>query len=74
VGAQYDWAAVIDFNRPHPVVGRGAGIFLHANGRGATAGCVSVPHATMRTVMRLLSAAAHPRIAIGPATWLDRRG
>ena len=26
-----------------PVRNRGAGIFLHVDGRGATAGCVSVP-------------------------------
>ncbi|SCD94018.1 hypothetical protein GA0115246_108276 [Streptomyces sp. SolWspMP-sol7th] len=32
--------------------GRGAGIFLHVNGKGATAGCVSVPAATMRTLLR----------------------
>ena len=30
---------------------RGAGIFLHVNGRGATAGCVSVPRSFMRSTM-----------------------
>lgn len=35
--AQYAHALVIDFNYERPVRGRGAGIFLHVNGRGATA-------------------------------------
>ena len=61
---QYRYAVVVDFNRPDPVPGRGAGIFLHVNGTGATAGCVSVPLATMTTVIRWLSPGQHPRIAI----------
>jgi L,D-peptidoglycan transpeptidase YkuD (ErfK/YbiS/YcfS/YnhG family) len=44
-GEQYRWSLVIDFNRPEPVRRRGAGIFLHVNGAGATAGCVSTPRA-----------------------------
>ncbi|WP_129307230.1 hypothetical protein [Streptomyces sp. L2] len=45
--------------------GRGAGIFLHVNGSGATAGCVSVPRATMGRIMGWITPSAHPRIAIG---------
>ncbi len=30
---------------------RGAGIFLHVNGGGATAGCVSAPRPFLRTLM-----------------------
>jgi L,D-peptidoglycan transpeptidase YkuD (ErfK/YbiS/YcfS/YnhG family) len=70
MGAQYDYVAVINFNRPSPVVGRGAGIFLHANGTGLTLGCVSVAHDRMRSILRWLSPQAHPRIIIGPASWL----
>ena len=70
MGAQYDYAAVIDFNRPHPVVGRGAGIFLHAFGSGATGGCVSVSLDHMRTALRWLRPALHPMIVIGPSAWL----
>jgi L,D-peptidoglycan transpeptidase YkuD (ErfK/YbiS/YcfS/YnhG family) len=70
MGHQYDYAAVIDFNRPRPVVGRGAGIFLHAYGDVTTVGCVSVPRATMRALLRWMDPAAHPRIAIGPVGWL----
>ena len=44
---------------------RGAGIFLHVNGRGATAGCVSVPRWFMRSTMVRLDPARVPVIAIG---------
>jgi L,D-peptidoglycan transpeptidase YkuD (ErfK/YbiS/YcfS/YnhG family) len=60
----YQYAVVIDFNRWPAVRYRGAGIFLHVNGTGATAGCVSVPLATMVTVLRWLDPSMHPRIAI----------
>jgi L,D-peptidoglycan transpeptidase YkuD (ErfK/YbiS/YcfS/YnhG family) len=70
MGAQYDYAAVIDFNRPHPVVGRGAGIFLHAYGSGSTAGCVSIPGAAMRAVLQGLHRWTDPHILIGPGSWL----
>ncbi|GGO89862.1 L,D-transpeptidase family protein [Wenjunlia tyrosinilytica] len=61
---QYAKALVIDFNRWPAVPGRGAGIFLHVNGRGATAGCVSVPRATMDKIMKWAEPGRHPRIAI----------
>jgi len=70
MGTQYDYAAVIDFNRPKPVIGRGAGIFLHVFGRGATGGCVSVSLGHMAAVMRWLDPKASPRIVIGQSTWL----
>ncbi|WP_372345848.1 L,D-transpeptidase [Streptomyces sp. KL116D] len=62
---QYAKALVIDFNRWPATPGRGAGIFLHVNGSGATAGCVSVPRATMDRIMGWVQPGAHPRIAIG---------
>ncbi|MFD5570317.1 L,D-transpeptidase family protein [Streptomyces cadmiisoli] len=62
---QYAKALVVNFNRWPAVPGRGAGIFLHVNGSGATAGCVSVPKATMDQFMNWISPSAHPRIAIG---------
>jgi L,D-peptidoglycan transpeptidase YkuD (ErfK/YbiS/YcfS/YnhG family) len=60
----YQYVVVIDFNRWPAVRQRGAGIFLHVNGAGSTAGCVSVPLPTMVAILRWLSPAAHPRIAI----------
>jgi L,D-peptidoglycan transpeptidase YkuD (ErfK/YbiS/YcfS/YnhG family) len=62
---QYEWAVVLDFNYAQQVRHRGAGIFLHVNGRGATAGCVSVPRPLMRQVMAWLDPDRDPRIAIG---------
>ncbi|MGW1002397.1 L,D-transpeptidase family protein [Streptomyces sp. NPDC002520] len=62
---QYAKALVINFNRWPATPGRGAGIFLHVNGNGATAGCVSVPRATMDQIMGWIRPGAHPRIAIG---------
>ncbi|MFI0927320.1 L,D-transpeptidase [Streptomyces sp. NPDC021012] len=64
-GTQYAYALVIGFNYERPVRGRGAGIFLHVNGRGATAGCVSVPAEAMRAVLAWADPARRPHIAVG---------
>ena len=64
-GRQYAWSIVIDFNRPDPVKHRGSGIFLHVNGDGATAGCVSTPRWFMRKAMKKLQPRLQPVIAIG---------
>jgi L,D-peptidoglycan transpeptidase YkuD (ErfK/YbiS/YcfS/YnhG family) len=44
----------------------GSAIFLHVNGAGNTAGCVSVSRPDMITLLRWLDPAAHPRIVMGP--------
>ncbi|MFT4264556.1 MAG: L,D-transpeptidase family protein [Nocardioides sp.] len=62
--SQYEYAFVTSFNAAQ-VRRRGFAIFLHVNGRGATAGCVSVPQAVMRRLFRALTPAGHPVIAIG---------
>ena len=62
---QYGRALVIGFNYRHPVRGRGAGIFLHVNGKGATAGCVSVPAGAMARILAWVRPARNPHIAIG---------
>ena len=62
---QYAHAVLIDFNYAKPVKGRGAGIFLHVNGSGATAGCVSVPADAMTSILAWLRPAAAPHIVIG---------
>lgn len=64
---QYAYALVIGFNYERPVRGRGAGIFLHVNGRAATAGCVSVPGDAMRRIVKWADPARGPHIAIGTA-------
>ena len=44
---QYEYAINTSFNLDQ-VRHRGAGIFFHVNGRGATAGCVSAPRWFLR--------------------------
>jgi L,D-peptidoglycan transpeptidase YkuD (ErfK/YbiS/YcfS/YnhG family) len=62
---QYAHALLVDFNYPKPVRGRGAGIFLHVNGRAATAGCVSVPADAMRRILAWADPARSPHLAVG---------
>ena len=62
---QYEYAIVTGFNYAAQVRHRGAGIFLHVNGRGATAGCVSAPRWFLRRAMAELDAGLRPVIAIG---------
>lgn len=61
----YAHVLVVGFNYDRPVRGRGAGIFLHVNGRGATAGCVSVPAEAMRRILAWADPARRPHIAVG---------
>jgi L,D-peptidoglycan transpeptidase YkuD (ErfK/YbiS/YcfS/YnhG family) len=61
---QYRISVVTDFNIKQ-VRHRGAGIFLHVNGAGATAGCVSAPGIFMDKLMRVLDPARVPVIAVG---------
>ncbi|MGW6024529.1 L,D-transpeptidase family protein [Streptomyces sp. NPDC055099] len=65
---QYTHALVISFNYDRPVRGRGAGIFLHVNGRGATAGCVSVPGGAMARILDWAEPERRPHMAIGTAS------
>ncbi|MCL2540944.1 MAG: hypothetical protein FWE71_00620 [Nocardioidaceae bacterium] len=60
---QYEWAIVTSFNR-NQVRHRGAGIFLHVNGSGATAGCVSGPRWFIRDLIGKLAPDGHPVIAV----------
>ncbi|GAB3772997.1 L,D-peptidoglycan transpeptidase YkuD (ErfK/YbiS/YcfS/YnhG family) [Nocardioides ginsengisegetis] len=61
---QYEWSIVTSFNH-RQVRHRGAGIFLHVNGSGATGGCVSAPRPFIRRLMARLDPARVPVIAIG---------
>jgi L,D-peptidoglycan transpeptidase YkuD (ErfK/YbiS/YcfS/YnhG family) len=61
---QYEWSLVTDFNAEQ-VRHRGSGIFLHVNGRGPTAGCVSAPRRFVRALVRLLDPARVPVVGIG---------
>ncbi|MCW2869132.1 MAG: Secreted protein [Streptomyces oryziradicis] len=69
---QYRWALVIGFNYHKRVENRGAGIFLHVNGRGTTAGCVSVPASAMRRILQWADPDSAPYIAIGTTSGATR--
>ena len=62
---QYEYSVVIGFNYDQPVRHRGSGIFLHVNGDGATAGCVSARRWFLKAVLNRLEPSAEPVIAIG---------
>lgn len=66
----YPFLAVVEFNMRPVVRGRGSGIFLHAMKRSATNGCISIEKPALRKVLRWLSPAAKPQIAIGTRTSL----
>ncbi|MBB6626861.1 L,D-transpeptidase family protein [Nocardioides sp. KIGAM211] len=61
---QYEYAVTTSFNHTQ-VRHRGGAIFLHVNGRGATAGCVSAPRWFLRRLLGRLDADRVPVIAIG---------
>ncbi|WP_151081417.1 L,D-transpeptidase family protein [Nocardioides cynanchi] len=61
---QYEYSVVTSYNHDQ-VRHRGAGIFLHVNGPGATAGCVSAPRRFLRRLMWRLDPAEHPVMAVG---------
>ncbi|QLQ39082.1 L,D-transpeptidase family protein [Micromonospora robiginosa] len=75
----YTHFAVITYNMaptvPKPVPNAGSGIFLHEFSKtpsGPTAGCVSLSHADLVTVLRWLDPAAQPRIVMCPLDSLGR--
>lgn len=55
---QYDYVIVVNFNRAPDAQRpyRGAGIFIHVRGSGATAGCVAVSSSEMVTMLRTMRA------------------
>jgi L,D-peptidoglycan transpeptidase YkuD (ErfK/YbiS/YcfS/YnhG family) len=61
---QYEFSIVTSYNRAQ-VRHRGAGIFLHVNGSGATAGCVSAPRWFVRKLMVRLQPRQVPLMAVG---------
>lgn len=61
---QYEWSIVTGFNG-RQVRHRGSGIFLHVNGSGATAGCVSAPRWFIKSLINRLDPDRKPVIAIG---------
>jgi len=62
---QYELSINTSFNYYAQVRHRGAGIFLHVNGRGATAGCASATRRFMGAAITRLDPERVPLIAIG---------
>ena len=62
---EYEYSIVTSFNYRHRVHYRGAGIFLHVNGGGPTAGCASAPRWFLRKTLATLDPDLRPVIAIG---------
>lgn len=60
---RYEWSLVMDFNRG-PVGHRGAGIVLHVNGSGTTAGCVSAPRWFIHRLIGRIDAGKNPVVAV----------
>jgi L,D-peptidoglycan transpeptidase YkuD (ErfK/YbiS/YcfS/YnhG family) len=74
---QYAYAAFIGFNTGSskvlpPARPSGSGIFLHVNGTGYTAGCVSIPRSSLVAILKWLDPAAKPHIAIGNSASITR--
>jgi len=68
----YRHFAVITYNMPDPVPGKGSAIFLHEGTGGPTAGCVSLGSADLVNILTWLDPARMPRIVMAPVHVLDR--
>jgi L,D-peptidoglycan transpeptidase YkuD (ErfK/YbiS/YcfS/YnhG family) len=64
VTPQYDYFAVIEYNRQPVVAGRGSAIFLHVSIGAPTTGCVAIPRVDLLRVLRFLRPSQHPMIYI----------
>ncbi|GAB3591912.1 lipoprotein [Angustibacter peucedani] len=81
LAGSFDYVIAIDFNRrkgvspldsTHPLGdAKGGGIWLHVDHDGPTHGCVSVPRAGMRTLLRELSPSDHPVVVMGDGSRLS---
>jgi L,D-peptidoglycan transpeptidase YkuD (ErfK/YbiS/YcfS/YnhG family) len=83
---QYGYAVVIGFNLPSGIsyspkrqqwvakhrsdTSRGGGIFLHVHNGRATAGCVAINKDSLASILTRLKPARHPRIVMGPRSYI----
>jgi L,D-peptidoglycan transpeptidase YkuD (ErfK/YbiS/YcfS/YnhG family) len=83
---QYGYAVVIGFNLPSGIsyspkrqqwvarhrsdTSRGGGIFLHVHNGKATAGCVAINKDSLASILTRLNPARHPRIVMGPRSYV----
>jgi L,D-peptidoglycan transpeptidase YkuD (ErfK/YbiS/YcfS/YnhG family) len=62
----YHHFAVVGYNLPVAVPGAGSAFFLHEDQGGPTAGCVSLAHDDLVTLLTWLDPAESPHVAMGP--------
>jgi L,D-peptidoglycan transpeptidase YkuD (ErfK/YbiS/YcfS/YnhG family) len=69
----YKYGAVIKYNENPIVPGKGSAIFLHMwkSSTSATAGCVAVSEANMKTLLSWLDTKKKPLIVMGPTSEID---
>lgn len=60
----YRYAIVMDYNRDPVVAGRGSAFFLHVTEGRPTQGCISMPAADMKWLLRWLNPAEEPKISV----------
>ena len=63
----YEYAIVMDYNRSPVVPGRGSAFFLHVSDGKPTQGCISMPRADIRWILRWLDPASSPVISVNIA-------
>jgi L,D-peptidoglycan transpeptidase YkuD (ErfK/YbiS/YcfS/YnhG family) len=59
----YKYSLITDYNYEQ-TAGKGGAIFIHCNGSGGTAGCVSMPYDYMKTLMMSVDPAKNPAVVI----------
>ncbi|MCM3718532.1 stalk domain-containing protein [Fictibacillus phosphorivorans] len=69
----YKYGAVIKYNENPIVKGKGSAIFLHMwkSSTSATAGCVAVSEANMKTLLTWMDSKKKPVIVMGPSSEID---
>lgn len=67
----YKYALVTDYN-VNQTANKGGGIFVHVNGSGGTAGCVSMPETQMRELITWVDPGQNPKILIIPSSDLSK--
>jgi L,D-peptidoglycan transpeptidase YkuD (ErfK/YbiS/YcfS/YnhG family) len=68
----YQHFAVVDYNTDPALPGAGSGVFIHDDGGGPTAGCVSLPPADLDLLLRWLDPARSPLVVIGTEAEIRR--
>jgi L,D-peptidoglycan transpeptidase YkuD (ErfK/YbiS/YcfS/YnhG family) len=71
-GNAYPSFAVVDYNTRPVVPGAGSAIFIHADVRGPTVGCVSLPLGELDALLRWLEPTASPLLVMGPDSEITR--